>query len=63
MKVAREAGLFMSHNLIVSSQLPLRNTFLRTRFQLTQYTCTTSRYKLQNDIANAALQKKCTQLL
>ena len=39
MKVAKEAGEFRSHSLMVSSQLPVKKVFLLTTFQFTQYTC------------------------
>ena len=39
LKVARDAGEFKSQSLMESSQLPVRNVFLLTTFQFTQYTC------------------------
>ena len=39
LNVARDAGEFKSQSLMESSQLPVRNVFLLTTFQFTQYTC------------------------
>ncbi len=39
LKVASEVGCCRSHSLMLSSQLPLRNTFRRTVFQFNEYTC------------------------
>ena len=38
-------GEFRSQSLMVSSQLPVRNVFLLTTFQLTQYTCKLQRHQ------------------
>ena len=37
--MARDAGEFKSQSLMESSQLPVKNVFLLTTFQFTQYTC------------------------